>query len=256
MIAYKTTDNFSQSTNEIAEALNDVRSLISYITYFQTMQGDKVILSTSKMKVFNISDVFNISFEKAKNFILIKLKSEKGREIQISVFIIEKNIGTEVSVTVEYTGDGEALFKKEIDTMAKDVMKGIIELIDKYKEEQEEVARELNSLPLMAKIFMNSKSFGTENIFFRPGELSEYILDKIRSYSNYPGIFIMGASQDTIIRILVVHGEVKGIYIKRGNVEKYTKNNNLDDITGEFKINAYLIEDQSLIKEIINGQTS
>lgn len=234
----------------------DQSNIISILPNVVKIQGNIVRLKFSRLFLFSFESDFSIE----PTFVgsgLVEYKLRDNRENEIKIIVtVEPKKG--VKVIISYSGEKEWIVSKGLKKILDEIVKGIINEVNKVKEiESEELHKSvenysliLSKISLITKLIMKSKLVRTDEVFLKEGELLSFIEEVISEYSNYPMIYVSG-SGDSTFRLLFVNGDLKGVYILKNEKESYNEEE-LNHLSGTFKIHVY-VAISPRIAEVINS---
>jgi hypothetical protein len=144
-----------------------------------------------------------------------------------------------ILLSLIYSGKYESQMEKLLEEF-------IINLKTKYLERKqkkvstagETISSKLASLSFIAKLVSTSKLVYSDKLDLGKKDISLFIEETLRKFSQYPVIYILGFNDETVFRLLFVNGELKGVYIRISGKEFYSEEA-VSKLKGLFNVSVY-----------------
>ncbi|WP_428846163.1 hypothetical protein [Metallosphaera javensis (ex Hofmann et al. 2022)] len=226
-------------------AVKEISSVISVMPGVVSIQGNQVRLKYRRM--FFIHDsVYTVNVAIHGNrMVEYKLEDFRGNELKLMFTLSDKN---ELLISASYSGEKEWVVGKALDQIVKQISEGLKKEMERADVSLSgDYSEYLSKLSLLTKLIMKSKIVKSEVIEIKEGELVDYLNQVITEYQHYPVIYVSGSGEATF-RILLLNGEVKGIYVIR-NGQEYKEEKILNIMSGNYKVHVYV----SLNPRVLEG---
>ncbi|MCQ4367161.1 MAG: hypothetical protein NO114_05835 [Sulfolobales archaeon] len=103
----------------------------------------------------------------------------------------------------------------------------------------ETISSKLASLSFIAKLVSTSMLVYSDKLDLSKKDISLFIEETLRKFSRYPVTYILGFNDETVFRLLIVKGELKGVYIRISGKEFYSEEA-VSKLKGLFNVSVYV----------------
>ncbi|AWR98583.1 hypothetical protein [Metallosphaera hakonensis] len=215
--------------------VRDPNNVVSVLPGVVSIQGNRVRL---KFKRFLLShdSTYEVSlFTHGSRIVEYKLEDQRGNTLKI-MFSLSDN---ELSISVSYSGEREWVMKPALEAIIEQIGEGLRkEMERKSAPTSGDYSQLISKLSSLTKIIMKSKIVKSEVINLKEGELIDYLHQIIIEFQHYPVIYVSGTG-DATFRLLLVNGEVKGVYVLKDGKE-HLGEDLLNLLNGDYKVHVYV----------------
>lgn len=229
----------------LLSVVKDPENVISVMPGVVSINGNQVRLKYKRM-FFSHDSIYTFDVGiHGSRMVEYRLMDSRGNELKIIFTLSDKN---ELLISASYSGEKEWIVAKALDQVVKQMGEGLRKEMERRTVSSSgDYSEYLSKLSLLTKLIMKSKLVKSEVVEMREGELIDYLHQLILEYQHYPVIYVSG-SGDATFRILIVNGEVKGIYVVKEGQE-YKNENVLNTLKGSYKVHVYV----SLNPKVLEG---
>ncbi|BAB67283.1 hypothetical protein [Sulfurisphaera tokodaii] len=259
MKTYIVEERINSHLNFIESITKNSEFILSYIPYQVERGKNEVTLRFTRYLLFSLKDKFRMEgIVNLKGMSTIILKSEKGNKFEIFISEKEDKEGKiNVNVAIKYEGEKEWIVSKYLHEIAESLIDGIKKESEKAYEitTTANFSQNLSKLSFITKLLMKSRLIKADELDIAKGQIVPIITDLIQQYLRYQLIYISGVSTYESFRLLFVNGELKGTYVNIEGQEGF-KEEDLNKISGHFKINIYVALEPKAILEGTENESS
>lgn len=219
----------------------DKQNLISVLPYVVSVENNNYLkFHFTRFLFFSFESKFNINLDYfSDKLVEYKLVDEKENTFEIR-FVIEGK--DKLRISIIYTGEKEWIVGNALRKILDEIKKGIEKEMSKYEVQPqlEDYSHRLAKMSYLTKLIIKSKLVDTKEVTVTQGGLVDYLQQIVSQYAQYPVIYVSGTGSSTF-RVLLVNGELKGVYILDNNKEYFGEEEMLNKLVGEFKLNIYVM---------------
>ncbi len=219
----------------------NIQNIISILPNVVSVENNTSIkLRFSRFLLFSFESKFDITLGYSRDkFIEYKLVDPKENTFKI-LFTVEGE--DRVRISLSYSGEKEWIVGNALHKILSELKQGMEKEILKYQVSPhlEDYSHKLAKMSYLTKLIVKSKLIDTEEITVTQGGLVDYLEQIVTQFAQYPVIYVSGTGSSTF-RVLLINGELKGVYILDNNREYFGEEEVLNRLVGEFKLNIYVI---------------
>ncbi|MCY0863075.1 MAG: hypothetical protein OWQ52_11730 [Metallosphaera prunae] len=229
----------------LLSVVKDPENVISVMPGVVSIHGNQIRLKYKRM-LFSHDSIYTLGVGiHGSRMVEYKLIDSHGNELKIIFTLSDKN---ELLISASYSGEKEWVVAKALDQVVKQIGEGLRKEMERRSVSSSgDYSECLSKLSLLTKLIMKSKLVKSEVVEMREGELIDYLHQLILESQHYPIIYVSG-SGDATFRILLVNGEVRGVYVVKEGQE-YKNENVLNTLKGSYKVHVYV----SLNPKVLEG---
>ncbi|TRM97381.1 hypothetical protein DMP16_02890 [Sulfolobus sp. B1] len=219
----------------------NIQNLISILPNVVSVENNTYVkFRFSRFLLFSFESKFSIKPGYFGDKIIeYKLVDQKGNTFKI-LFTVEND--DKVRISIAYSGEKEWIVGNALHNILSELRQGIEKEISRYEVQPqlEDYSHKLAKMSYLTKLIIKSKLIDTEEVTVTQGGLVDYLQQIVAQYAQYPVIYVSGTGSSTF-RVLLINGELKGVYILDNNKEYFGEEEVLNKLVGEFKLNIYVM---------------